>query len=88
MRVKIVMKTLFEKQYTHEVILKVDSCPNNDKSVHFFSVLFLVAFKYFYFLNLFLSRKPQDFPENSPFFICLFALCWNSSSKKSFATCP
>ena len=68
--------------------LKVGSCPNNDKSVQFFFVLFCVAFKYFYFLNLFLPRKPQDFAENLPFFVCLFPLCWNFNSKNSFVTCP
>ena len=48
--------------------LKVGSCPNNDKSIFFLCV----SFKLFYFLNLFLPRKPQDFAENSPLFICLF----------------
>ena len=48
--------------------LKVGSCPYND---YFFLVIFCVAFKYFYFLNLFLPRKPQDFAENSALsFVC------------------
>ena len=51
-------------------------------------VLFCVAIKYFNFLNLFLPRKSQEFAENLPFFICLFPLCWNSSSKNSFVTWP
>ena len=59
----------------HIGILKVGSCPNNDKSVQYFFVLYCVAFKWFYFLNLFLPRKPQDFSENSPFsfvnFLCV-----------------
>ena len=67
--------------------LKVGSCPNNDNSVHFFSVLFCVAFIYFYVLNLFLPRKRQDFAANVPFFVCLLPLCWNSNSKNSFVTC-
>ena len=51
--------------------LKVGSCPTDDIffSKYFF-ILFNVVFKYFYFLNLFLPRKPQDFAKNSRFFVC------------------
>ena len=55
--------------------LKVGSCPNNDNLSNIFSVLFCVAFKKFYFLNLFLPKKPQDFAENSPFFVFFYFLC-------------
>ena len=69
--------------------LKVASCPNdNDSVLFFFFVCFCVVFEYCYFLNLLLPRKPQDFAENSRFFVCLFLLCWNSDSKNSFVTCP
>ena len=68
--------------------LKVGSCPESDKSVQLFFVLFCVAFKLFYFLNLLLPRKLQDFAENTPFFVYLYPLCWNSNSKNSFVTCP
>ena len=52
-----------------------------------FSFFFvLVVFKYFYVLNLFLPRNPQDFAENSRFFVCLFPFYWNSNSKNSFVT--
>ena len=53
-------------------VLKVGSCPNNDNLSNIFFVLFCVAFKKFNFLNLFLPRKPQDFAENSPFFVFFF----------------
>ena len=46
-----------------------------------------MAFEQLYFLNLLLSRKPQDVAENSRFIDCLFPLCRNSDSKNSFATC-
>ena len=69
-------------------ILKVGSCPNGDIFVQIFFILFCVVFKYFYFLNLFLPRNPQDFAESSCFFICLFPLCWNSDSKNSFIEYP
>ena len=68
-------------------ILKVGSCPKNDKYVQFSFVLFCVAYKCFCFQNLFLQRKPQDFAENAHFFVCLFPLCWNFNSKNSFVTC-
>ena len=66
--------------------LKVGSCPKSDKSVQLLFFLFCVAFKQFNFLNVFLPRKPQGFAENSPFFVCLFPLCWNSIN--SVVTCP
>ena len=75
----LVVQTIF--------ILKGGSCPNDDNFVKKI-VLFCVVFKLFYFLNLFLPRKLQDFAENSHCFVCLFLLCWNSSSKNSFVTCP
>ena len=50
--------------------LKVGSCPINENFFQIFFILFCVAFKYFYFLNLFLPRKPQDFAENSRVFVC------------------
>ena len=75
--------------YMYIMYLTVGSCPKSDKSVQLlFFVLFCVAFKQFYFLNLFLPRKLQDFAENSPFFVHLFPLCWNSNSKNSLVTCP
>ena len=52
-------------------LLKVGSCPDVDNFVKNFFVLFCVVFKHFYFLNLFLPRKSQDFAENLYFF-CLF----------------
>ena len=52
----------------------------------YFLILFCLVFKYIDFLNLILSRKPQDFAENSRFFVCLFPFCWNSDSKNYFVT--
>ena len=50
--------------------------------------LFRVVFEYFYVLNLFLSRTPQDFAQNSRFFSCLLSLCLTVDFKNSFLTCP
>ena len=72
----------------HSPILKVGSCPNDDNFVQIVFILSHAVFKYFYFLNLFLLRKPQDFAEILRFFVCLFPLCWNSDSKSSFVTYP
>ena len=53
-------------------LLKVGSCSNDDNFDRIFSVLLCVVFKEFYFVNLFLPRKPQDIAENLRFFFHLF----------------
>ena len=72
----------------HETVkLKVGSCPNNDKSVQSLFCPFLCNIEILLFSESTLPRKPRDFAENLPFFVCLFPLCWNSISKNSFVRC-
>ena len=60
--------------YYIELMLKVGSFPNDDNFVLIFFVLFCIVIKYFYFLNAFLPRKPQDFVENFIFFRLFISL--------------
>ena len=56
------------------LVLKLGSCPNDDKSIQILFVLFCVVIELFYFLNLLLPRKVHDFAENLRLFFCLFPL--------------
>ena len=63
---------LHQYEFLCAVALNVGSCPNDDNFVKTFCPFLCVVFKLSSFLNLFLPRKPQDFADNSCFFVCLF----------------
>ena len=64
--------------------LKVGSCPTYDNSVQILFCPFLCSIN-FIFCIWCCRENPQDFTENSHFFVCLFPLCWNSHSKQDLS---